>query len=715
MILSSGPGSTRLCRKVADVLSLPEESVAAVASLFGGGATVPFIARYRKEATGSLDEVAIASVRDALIRIKHVDDRRGTILTSLRERNVLTTDLQNQLLGAQTAAELEDIYLPYRPKRQTRASVARDRGLSPLAALLRAQDPRLIPRAAAATYLSTAVPTTADALAGARDILAEEIAEDAGVRGPVRSIFARSASLSSGVIKGKAEDTSVYAGYFAWEELITHAASHRVLAVLRGEREGVLRLHLVPPEDKVLKDILPRVVTGRGEASAEVAAAATDAYRRLIAPSLEREFFATIKERADTEAIAVFADNLRHLLLAPPAGEKRVLAIDPGYRTGCKLVCLTATGTVVATGVIHPETAPGPARETLIGLCKTHAIDLIAVGNGTAGRETEKFVRGITFGRPLPVLLTSECGASVYSASPEARREFAEMDITLRGAVSIGRRVQDPLAELVKIDPKSLGVGQYQHDVDQNRLAAKLADVVEQVVNAVGVNLNTASPALLSYVSGIGPSLAEKIAAYRTTCGPFKNRMELLNVPGIGPKTFEQAAGFLRITGGDNPLDMTGVHPERYPLVERMARDLGVPCGRLAGSVELLKTIDPETYVSETCGLVTVRDIITELGSPGHDIRVTGDEEFTFDPGIRELSDLTEGMILSGIVTNVTAFGAFVDIGVHQDGLVHISELADRFVSHPSEIVSVGKQVRVVVLSIDAAKNRIGLSIKRAM
>ena len=715
MILSTGPGSTRLCRKVADTLSLPEESVAAVASLFGSGATVPFIARYRKEATGSLDEVAIASVRDALIRIKQVDDRRSSILASLRERKVLTADLQNKLLSADTVAELEDIYLPYRPKRKTRASVARDRGLAPLAAVLRKQDVRLSPEAAALTFLTPDVPTTADALAGARDIIAEEISEDADLRGVIRGIYARSAHLSSAVIKGKAEDSSVYAGYFAWNELINRAASHRVLAVMRGEREGVLRLHLAPPEDTVLKELLPRVVTGNGPASSEVATAAADAYRRLIAPSLEREFFNTIKERADTEAILVFAENLRHLLLAAPAGEKRVLAIDPGYRTGCKFVCLDATGGVVESGVFYPETKRAQARETLIRLCKMHAIDIIAIGNGTAGRETERFVKSISFGRPLPVLLTSECGASVYSASAEARREFPDLDITLRGAVSIGRRVQDPLAELVKIDPKSLGVGQYQHDVDQNRLAAKLADVVEQTVNAVGVNLNTASPALLSYVSGIGPVLAEKIVAYRTEHGPFKNRRELLDVPGVGPKIFEQAAGFLRIRNGDNPLDLTGVHPERYPVVEQMAADLGVLPGRLVGGTELLKRIEPERYVSPDCGLVTITDILEELANPGRDIRVTGEEEFSFDPAVHAITDLAEGMVLPGIVTNVTAFGAFVDVGVHQDGLVHISELADRFVAHPSEIVTVGDRTRVVVLAVDISRSRISLSIKRAV
>ena len=715
MILSTGPVSTRLCRKVADTLSLPEESVAAVASLFGSGATVPFIARYRKEATGSLDEVAIASVRDALIRIKQVDDRRSSILASLRERKVLTADLQNKILSADTVAELEDIYLPYRPKRKTRASVARDRGLAPLAAVLRMQDIRLSPEAAALTFLTPDVPTTADALAGARDIIAEEISEDADLRGVIRGIYARSAHLSSAVIKGKAEDSSVYAGYFAWDELINRAASHRVLAVMRGEREGVLRLHLAPPEETVLKELLPRVVTGNGPASSEVATAAADAYRRLIAPSLEREFFNTIKERADTEAISVFAENLRHLLLAAPAGEKRVLAIDPGYRTGCKFVCLDATGGVVESGVFYPETKRAQARETLIRLCKMHSIDIIAIGNGTAGRETERFVKSISFGRPLPVLLTSECGASVYSASAEARREFPDLDITLRGAVSIGRRVQDPLAELVKIDPKSLGVGQYQHDVDQNRLAAKLADVVERTVNAVGVNLNTASPALLSYVSGIGPVLAEKIVAYRTEHGPFKNRRELLDVPGVGPKIFEQAAGFLRIRNGDNPLDLTGVHPERYPVVERMAADLGVLPGRLVGGTELLKRIEPERYVCPDCGLVTITDILEELANPGRDIRVTGEEEVSFDPDVHAITDLDEGVVLPGIVTNVTTCGAFVDVGVHQDGLVHISELADRFVAHPSEIVTVGDRTRVVVLAVDISRSRISLSIKRAV
>ncbi|HJK44978.1 MAG TPA: helix-hairpin-helix domain-containing protein, partial [Methanocorpusculum sp.] len=612
-------------------------------------------------------------------------------------------------LSADTVAEPEDIYLPYRPKRKTRASVARDRGLAPLAAVLRKQDVRLSPEAAALTFLTPDVPTTADALAGARDIIAEEISEDADLRGVIRGIYARSAHLSSAVIKGKAEDSSVYAGYFAWNELINRAASHRVLAVMRGEREGVLRLHLAPPEDTVLKELLPRVVTGNGPASSEVATAAADAYRRLIAPSLEREFFNTIKERADTEAILVFAENLRHLLLAAPAGEKRVLAIDPGYRTGCKFVCLDATGGVVESGVFYPETKRAQARETLIRLCKMHAIDIIAIGNGTAGRETERFVKSISFGRPLPVLLTSECGASVYSASAEARREFPDLDITLRGAVSIGRRVQDPLAELVKIDPKSLGVGQYQHDVDQNRLAAKLADVVEQTVNAVGVNLNTASPALLSYVSGIGPVLAEKIVAYRTEHGPFKNRRELLDVPGVGPKIFEQAAGFLRIRNGDNPLDLTGVHPERYPVVEQMAADLGVLPGRLVGGTELLKRIEPERYVSPDCGLVTITDILEELANPGRDIRVTGEEEYSFDPAVHAITDLAEGMVLPGIVTNVTAFGAFVDVGVHQDGLVHISELADRFVAHPSEIVTVGDRTRVVVLAVDISRSRISL------
>ena len=715
MILSSGPGSTRLYRKVADVLALPEESVSAVASLFGSGATVPFIARYRKEATGCLDEVAVASVRDALIRIQQVDERKKAIVASLRERNLFTPDVQERLFRAETIAELEDVYLPYRPKRQTRASVARDRGLAPLAAVLRMQDPRLSPETAAQTFVGEAVPTPADALAGARDILAEEFSEDADIRAAVRGIFAKAARLSSSVVKGKAEDSSVYAGYYEWEEMIGRAASHRVLAVMRGEREGVLRLHLLPPEDTAVAEVTRRVVAGRGPASAEVAAAAADSYRRLIAPSLEREFFATVKERADTEAIRVFAENLRHLLLAAPAGERRVLAIDPGYRTGCKVVCLDGTGKVMETGLIYPQVRPAEARETLLRLCKTHAVDIVAVGNGTAGRETERFVRGIRFGRPVPVLLTSECGASVYSASPEARREFPEMDITLRGAVSIGRRVQDPLAELIKIDPKSLGVGQYQHDVDQNRLSAKLSDVVEQVVNAVGVNLNTASAVLLSYVSGIGPALAEKIVAYRNTHGPFDCRADLLRVPGVGPKTFELSAGFLRVFGGSNPLDMTGVHPERYELAGRIAADLGVPVSRLVGGEELLRCVEAGRYVTADCGLVTVEDVLDELAHPGRDIRVTDEDEFSFDASVHGVEDLAEGMVLPGLVTNVTAFGAFVDVGAGQDGLVHVSELADRFVQHPSEVVSVGMRVRVVVLAVDSARNRVTLSMKRVV
>lgn len=713
MILSSVP--SRVYRKVASTLAISEESVTAVASLFGSGATVPFIARYRKEATGSLDEVAILSIRDALIRVKQVDERRSAITASLRERNLLTNELADTLLGAETVAELEDVYLPYRPKRTTRASVARERGLSPLAEVLKLQDMRLSPETAAKTFLTDEVPSIGDALAGARDILAEEFSEDANLRKMVRGVFAKQAKLSSGVVKGKAEESSVYAGYFAWDEMITKAASHRVLAVFRGEREGVLRLHLLPPEAEAVSLITRQVVTGTGPASKEVALAAADSYKRLIAPSLEREFFNTIKERADTEAILIFAENLRHLLLAKPAGEKRVLAIDPGHRTGCKVVCLDEIGKVTETSVIFPEKNPNEAKEILLHLCKTHAIDLIAVGNGTAGRETEKFVRSIRFGRPIPVLLTSEVGASVYSASAEARREFPEMDITLRGAVSIGRRVQDPLAELVKIDPKSLGVGQYQHDVDQQRLTAKLSDVTEEVVNRVGVNVNTASSALLSHVAGIGQSLAEKIVAYRSTHGAFKKRSELLEIPGLGPKTFEQAAGFLRIYGGENPLEVTGIHPERYPLVQKMADDLHVPLEQLIGSSELLKKLSLETYVTEDCGMITIEDILDELRNPGRDIRVIDEDEFTFDASVHEVSDVSSGMTLPGVVTNVTAFGAFVDIGVGQDGLVHISELSDRFVKHPSEVVSIGQKVRVVVLLVEETRNRISLSIKQAM
>jgi uncharacterized protein len=701
---------------IARELGIRPQQVRAAASLLADGATVPFIARYRKELTGSLDEVALAAVRDRLSELKALDSRREAIIRSLTEQGVLTEELSYAVSGAQTLPELEDIYLPYRPKRRTRATMAREKGLEPLADFLFRQERGTDPHAEARTFVNPekGVEKVEEALAGARDIIAERIAEDAEVRVALRALFEKESRLKSEVYTGAEEDAATYRDYFDWQEKAAAAPGHRILAMFRGNREALLKVSVRPPQDHALAVLTGMVRKGEGPCAGQVMTAAEDGYKRLLAPSLENEIKAALKERADDEAIAVFARNLRELLMAPPLGGRRVLAIDPGYRTGCKVVCLDAQGALLHHDVVYPtassEKKIEEAGRTLKDLAKRFGIEAIAIGNGTASRETERFVRGLKL--DAPVIVVNESGASVYSASETARREFPDHDVTVRGAVSIGRRLMDPLAELVKIDPKSIGVGQYQHDVDQAKLKRKLDDVVESCVNAVGVEVNTASPELLTYVSGLGPVLAANIVAYRDANGPFARRTDLKQVPRLGAKAFELSAGFLRIRGGSHPLDASAVHPERYALVERMARDLSCSLEDLIRSMSLRERIDLKRYAGDSAGMPTLKDIMAELDKPGRDPRETF-EEFSFAEGVTGMDDLEPGMELPGIVTNVTNFGAFVDIGVHQDGLVHISQLADRFVKDPHQVVSVGRQVRVRVLEVDRARKRISLSMKR--
>lgn len=702
---------------VAEELGVRPSQVAATASLLADGATVPFIARYRKEATGSLDEVAIAAIRDRLEQLESLNKRRTAIIESLAERELLTDDLSARIAGAATLAELEDTYLPFRPKRRTRAMVARERGLGPLADLLLGpEDPSLDPLAAAEGFVATerGVETAEDALAGARDIIAERVAEDADTRAELRKLYSSRGLITSTVVKGHEEEGAKFRDYFEWSESGAAAPSHRVLAMLRGEDEGHLKVRIAPPEDDALEVARRRFVKGETPASAEVDAALVDGYRRLLGPSMETEMRATLKARADEEAIKVFAQNLRELLLAAPLGRKAVLAIDPGFRTGCKVVCLDAQGKLLHNDTIYPHTGEVKGREataTLLALCQRFSIDAIAIGNGTGSRETERFVRAAGLPASIQVLVVSESGASVYSASEAAREEFPEHDVTVRGAVSIGRRLMDPLAELVKIDPKAIGVGQYQHDVDQAALRQALDDTVVSCVNGVGVDLNRASRQLLTYVSGLGRRLAAHIVDYRETNGPFQQRQDLMAVPHLGPKAFEQAAGFLRIPDAENPLDRSAVHPESYGVVEAITRDLGCSLEELMASETLRRQIDPNRYVTDSVGLPTLTDIIEELGKPGRDPRDQL-EAFAFAEGIEKVEDLQRGMKLPGIVTNVTHFGAFVDIGVHQDGLVHVSHLSDRFVKDPTEVVKVQQKVKVTVLDVDLARQRISLSMK---
>ncbi|MFT2011034.1 Tex family protein [Pontibacter sp. 13R65] len=701
--------------KVAKELSLTIKQVQATAELLDEGATVPFISRYRKEATGSLDEVAVAAIRDRLEQLRELDKRRESILKSIRDQEKLTPELEAQLMAAETMTALEDLYLPYKPKRRTRATIAREKGLEPLAQRLFEQEAFDI-AAEAAQYVSEEkeVKDAEEALAGARDIMAEWMNENVEARATMRQLFEKKGVFKSRVMMGKEEEGQKYKDYFEWEEPIEKAPSHRILAMRRGETEMVLMLSAQPEEEEALAKLEDMFVKGHGPASEQVRLAAKDCYKRLLKLSMETEVRLSSKKRADEEAIKVFADNLRQLLLTSPLGQKTVLALDPGFRTGCKLVVLDKQGKLLHNETVYPHTGQQKAQEAAQSvkyLVTRYEVEAVAIGNGTASRETESFVRGLNLPATVQVLMVNESGASIYSASEVARNEFPDQDITVRGAVSIGRRLMDPLAELVKIDPKSIGVGQYQHDVDQSALKHSLDDVVMSCVNAVGVEVNTASKQLLTYVSGLGPALAQNIVEYRNQNGPFRTRAELKKVPRLGDKAFEQAAGFLRLQDAENPLDASAVHPESYPIVEQMAKDLGVTVRDLMQREELRKQIDLKKYVTEAVGLPTLQDIISELAKPGRDPRQTF-EAFSFTEGVNEIKDLREGMKLPGIVTNITAFGAFVDVGVHQDGLVHVSHLSDRFVTNPHDVVKVGQKVEVTVMEVDVPRKRISLSMK---
>jgi len=702
---------------IAQQLSLQSSQVQAVAALLDEGATIPFIARYRKEATGSLDEVAVGAIRDRLDQMRELNDRRAAILKSLAQNGHLTDELQVAVAAAETMAVLEDLYLPFRPKRRSRAMAAREKGLEPLARTIFAQQ-GAIPETAAAGFVDPekGVDTIPDALAGARDIIAEMVNEDAAARTRLRDYFWKNAQIVSNVSSGKETAGAKFRDYFAWQEPAASAPSHRVLAMRRGEREEVLTLSWLPPEAEALTLLDAMFVTGTGADSELVRAAVHDAYRRLLSRSLETELRLAVKARAEADAIRVFAENLRELLLAPPLGPRRVLAVDPGFRTGCKLACLDEQGRLQHHATVFPHGSDrqrSEAAQAVLQLVEQYRIEVVAVGNGTAGRETEQFLRSLPLPADLAVVQVDESGASVYSASEAARREFPDLDLTVRGTVSIGRRLMDPLAELVKIDPKSIGVGQYQHDVEPAALRKSLDDVVVSCVNRVGVDLNQASLELLTYVSGLGPQLAQNILAYRHEHGPFRSRMQLLQVPRLGPKAFEQCAGFLRIRGGEDPLDGSAVHPESYAVVQAMASDLGCSVSSLLADAGLRSRIDLPRYISPTRGLPTLQDILRELEKPGRDPRREF-EIFAFARHVADLSDLSPGMRLPGVVTNVTAFGAFVDIGVHQDGLVHISELSDRFVKNPLAVVKVHQKVEVMVLSVDLERRRLALSMKTA-
>ena len=699
---------------IAEALALTDGQVNHTLALLDDGATIPFISRYRKEATGGLDEVQIEAVRDRYERLKETERRKDTILTTIEAQGKLTDELRRRIADTWDNHVLEDLYLPYRPKRKTRAEAARQKGLEPLATLLLLQQDAA-PERRAQHYVKGDVKSAEEALQGACDIIAEQVSEDERSRQTVRTTFDRRAVITARVVKGKEAEAANYRDYFDVADPLKRCSSHRLLAMRRAEAEGVLRVSIAPDEDDTcLERLERRYVRSHNACSRYVADAVHDAYHRLLKPSIETEFAALSKERADDEAIRVFAANLRQLLLASPLGQKRVMGIDPGFRTGCKVVCLDAQGNLLHNENIYPHppvSKPREAAQKIQKMMEAYRIEAIAIGNGTASRETEDFLKHLRFGRDLPIYMVSEQGASIYSASKLAREEFPDYDVTVRGAVSIARRLMDPLAELVKIDPKSIGVGQYQHDVDQTKLKKSLDQTVESCVNLVGVNLNTASSHLLTYVSGLGSRLAQNIVDYRAEHGPFASRRDLLKVPRMGAKAFEQCAGFLRIPGAANPLDNTAVHPESYGIVEQMARDLGCTVRELIADKQLRLRIRPERYLTDTVGMPTLQDILQELDKPGRDprgpIRV-----FEFDPNVRTLDDLREGMELPGIVGNITNFGAFVDIGIKENGLIHRSQLADRYVSDPGEVVSIHQHVRVRVLSIDAERKRISLTMR---
>ncbi|MBK0380143.1 Tex family protein [Mucilaginibacter segetis] len=701
-------------KKIAAELSVAEKQVNATIILLDEGATVPFISRYRKELTGSLDEVQVAVIRDRVQQLRDLDKRREAILKSLTDMSKLTSLLEQQINAAETMVQLEDIYLPYRPKRKTRATTAREKGLQPLADLLMEQK-NTDPEKEASNYIDEekGIANANEALAGARDIIAEYISEQADTRAKMRDLFTEKGTFQSKVADGKEQEGIKYKDYFDWSEPVKSAPSHRVLAMRRGEKEEILWLDIKPAEEEAIALLEREFIKARNAAAEQVALAITDGYKRLLKPSMETEVRLLTKKRADEEAIRVFAENARQLLLGAPLGQKRMMAIDPGFRTGCKLVCLDQQGKLLENTTIYPHTGAGHEKEAekaVRHLFEKYNVEAIAIGNGTAGRETELFVRNLNLPGVI-IVMVNESGASVYSASEAAREEFPDKDITVRGAVSIGRRLMDPLAELVKVDPKSIGVGQYQHDVDQNKLQASLDDTVISCVNAVGVELNTASKQILAYVSGLGPQLAQNIVEYRNQHGAFKRRDQLKKVARLGDKAFEQAAGFLRIHNADNPLDSSAVHPERYNLVEQIAKDMNCKVRDLMNDQHLRKSIPLQKYISDAVGLPTLNDIITELAKPGRDPREQF-EAFSFTEGVNAISDLKIGMKLPGIITNITNFGAFVDIGVHQDGLVHLSQITNRFIKDPNEVLKVHQKVEVTVTDVDVNRKRISLSMK---
>ncbi|WP_419176583.1 Tex family protein [Desulfosediminicola sp.] len=708
--------TTTCVKTISTSLQLIPQNVQGVISLLEDGCTVPFIARYRKEATGSLDEVEITRIRDKLHLFQEITKRRETILATIKSQGALTSELKDAITKAQSLSVLEDLYLPYRPKRRTRATIAREAGLEPLAESLysKAQVPFSLER-----FLRSLEQEMSEesALAGARDIIAERISEHQQSRQALRRLFAEKAVIISKVVEKKREKAGKYRDYLDWQEPVKKIAGHRLLAMLRGENEKLLTLSLRPPAGDGIAALYPFHITKKTGRADQVRLAIEDGYNRLLAPSLENELRKTLKEQADLEAIDVFAGNIKELLLASPLGQKRVLALDPGFRTGAKLVCLDGQGSLLESTTIFPTQSAkqqAAAAETVLRLVKKHQIEAIGVGSGTAGRETEEFIRGLSLPDDIIITMVNEDGASVYSASETARKEFPDLDLTVRGAISIGRRLQDPLAELVKIDPKAIGVGQYQHDVDQKALKQGLDDVVEYCVNSVGVEVNSASAELLTYVSGVGPMIATNIVEYRTQNGPFTTRKQLLKVPRLGPKAFEQCAGFVRVAASKNPLDRSAVHPERYPIVTQMAKDAGTDVAQLMRSENLRKNIKLENYLTETIGLPTLKDIIAELARPGRDPRQAF-ISFSFAEGINTVDDLEPGMVLPAIITNVTKFGAFADIGVHQDGLIHISQLADRYVKDPADVVKARQQLKVKVLEVDKERKRISLSLKNVV